>query len=62
MRTLEKISEEISSRRMARTGGRLVSVFAPAWQERVLDGRPQIPYLHVTEIRRREWHFRRGES
>ena len=25
--------------------------FVPAWQERVLDGPPRIPYLHMTEIR-----------
>jgi hypothetical protein len=25
--------------------------FAPAWNERVLNGPPQIPYLHMTEIR-----------
>jgi len=29
--------------------------FARAWQERVLDGCPQIPYLHMTEIRSRGW-------
>lgn len=29
--------------------------FAPAWQERVLDGPPKIPYLHVTEMRSRAW-------
>lgn len=26
-----------------------------AWVERVLDGPPRIPYLHMTEIRREEW-------
>src|SRR5579862_4656280 len=25
--------------------------FVPAWQERVLDGPPKIPYLHMTDIR-----------
>jgi hypothetical protein len=30
-------------------------IFAPAWQELVLDGPPSIPYLHMTEIRSREW-------
>lgn len=29
--------------------------FARAWQERVLDGPPKIPYLHLTEIRSRQW-------
>lgn len=29
--------------------------FVPAWQERVLDGPPQIPYLHMTEIRSNEF-------
>jgi hypothetical protein len=29
--------------------------FAPAWKERVLDGPPQIPYLHMTEIRDWNW-------
>jgi hypothetical protein len=27
------------------------SYFSPAWQERVLDGPPTIPYLHTTEIK-----------
>ena len=29
--------------------------FAPAWQERVLNGPPKIPYLHMTDIRSRSW-------
>jgi hypothetical protein len=29
--------------------------FAPAWQEQVLNGPPEIPYLHMTEIRRQKW-------
>ncbi len=29
--------------------------FTPAWQERVLDGPPKIPYLHMTEMRSRAW-------
>jgi hypothetical protein len=29
--------------------------FVPAWQERVLDGPPPIPYLHMTDMRRRQW-------
>jgi hypothetical protein len=29
--------------------------FAPAWQERVLDGPPAIPYLHMTDIRSPRW-------
>lgn len=31
------------------------SYFAPAWQERVLDEKPKIPYLHMTEIRDPGW-------
>ncbi len=34
--------------------------FAPAWQERVLDGPPNIPYLHMTDIRSRQWLARHG--
>lgn len=34
--------------------------FAPAWQERVLDGPPKLPYLHVTEMRSRAWRERHG--
>jgi hypothetical protein len=26
-----------------------------AWQERVLDGPPKLPYMHMSEIRRPEW-------
>ena len=33
---------------------------APAWQERVLDGPPVIPYLHMTDIRSNQW--RRGHG
>lgn len=29
--------------------------FTPAWQERVLDGPPTIPYVHMTEMRSRAW-------
>jgi hypothetical protein len=29
--------------------------FTRAWQERVLDAPPKIPYLHVTEMRSRAW-------
>jgi hypothetical protein len=29
--------------------------FTPAWQERVLDGPPKIPYLHMTDMRSRAW-------
>lgn len=36
--------------------------FAPAWQERVLDGPPAIPYLHMTEIRSEEWRKKHGIS
>ena len=34
--------------------------FAPAWQSRVLDGPPPIPYLHVTEMRSRSWREKHG--
>src|SRR5437867_6435711 len=36
--------------------------FAPAWQERVLDGPPIIPYLHMTEMRSRSWRDQFGIS
>lgn len=36
--------------------------FAPAWQERVLNGPPPIPYLHMTEIRSSSWRIERGLS
>jgi hypothetical protein len=37
-------------------------IFAPAWAERVLDGPPTIPYLHMTDIRSSEWRERYGLS
>lgn len=36
--------------------------FVPAWQERVLDGPPAIPYLHMTEIRSEQWRVQYGLS
>jgi hypothetical protein len=36
--------------------------FAPAWEERVLDGPPLIPYLHMTEIRSPQWRAEHGLS
>ncbi len=36
--------------------------FAPAWQERVLDGPPPIPWLHMTEIRSRKFRDEHGLS
>lgn len=36
--------------------------FAPAWQERVLDGPPPIPYLHTTDIRSRKFRDEYGLS
>jgi phosphoglycolate phosphatase-like HAD superfamily hydrolase len=33
--------------------------FAPAWQERVLEN-PNIPYLHMTDIRDHEWRTEHG--
>lgn len=32
--------------------------FAPAWQERVLDGPPTIPFMHVTDARDSVWQER----
>ncbi|HEX3351824.1 MAG TPA: hypothetical protein VHS34_03295 [Terriglobales bacterium] len=29
--------------------------FTPAWQERVLDGPPKIPFLHMTDMRKKTW-------
>jgi hypothetical protein len=37
-----------------------VNWFAPAWEERVLNGPPTIPYMHMTEIRSRDWRERHG--
>ena len=37
-------------------------LFVPAWQQRVLDGPPTIPYLHMTEIRSRKWRDEHGIS
>lgn len=34
--------------------------FAEAWNERVLNGPPQIPYLHMTEIRDWNWQKEHG--
>lgn len=34
--------------------------FEPAWQERVLDGPPKIPYLHMTESRSEQWRSQHG--
>jgi hypothetical protein len=36
--------------------------FAPAWRERVLDGIPSIPYLHMTDIRSDKWRKKYGLS
>lgn len=33
-----------------------------AWQERVLDGKPKIPYLHMTEMRDEEWRKTKGNG
>jgi len=35
---------------------------AGAWQERVLDGDPRIPYLHVTELRDEKWRATKGNG
>jgi hypothetical protein len=36
--------------------------FVPAWQARVLDGSPKIPFLHMTEIRSQEFRDKWGLS
>jgi hypothetical protein len=36
--------------------------FTPAWKQRVLDGPPEIPYLHMTDIRSKKWRERWGIS
>jgi hypothetical protein len=35
---------------------------ASSWQQRVLDGPPRIPYLHMTDIRREAWRNQHGIS
>jgi hypothetical protein len=34
--------------------------FAPAWQERVLNGNPVLPFFHMTEIRNPKWQEKYG--
>jgi hypothetical protein len=34
--------------------------FASAWQERVLDAEPKIPFLHITDIRDPDWRKEHG--
>ena len=34
--------------------------FAPAWEERVLNGQPTIPFFHMAEIRNPKWQQRYG--
>ena len=36
--------------------------FAPAWQERVLEGPPKLPYLHMTDMRSAKWRDQYGIS
>jgi hypothetical protein len=36
--------------------------FAAAWNERVLEGRPQIPYMHQTSIRSPKWRATKGNG
>jgi hypothetical protein len=38
------------------------SYFAPAWQDRVLDAKPSIKFLHMTDIRDPDWRNERGIS
>lgn len=37
-------------------------IFSPAWQGLVLDGPPKIPYLHMTDLRSRQWRENQGLS
>lgn len=37
-----------------------VELFTPSWQARVLDGPPKIPYLHMVDIRSRDWRDDNG--
>lgn len=37
-------------------------IFAPAWQRLVLDGPPQIPYLHMVDMRSKRWREEQGLS
>lgn len=39
-----------------------VEVFEPAWREWVLDPKPAIPYLHMTQIRSPRWREKHGLS
>ena len=34
--------------------------FAPQWKNRVLDTRPRLPYLHVTELKSKQWRKAHG--
>jgi hypothetical protein len=36
------------------------NIFAPAWQKLVLDGPPTIDYLHMVDIRSRQWREDKG--
>ena len=40
---------------MDRARNRLVRILYSAWQERVLDAEPKIPFLHITDIRDPDW-------
>lgn len=35
-------------------------IFAPAWEERVLNGPPAIPYMHVADIKSPKWQKAHG--
>jgi hypothetical protein len=37
-----------------------IDCFAPAWQERVLNGTPTLPYFHMTEVRNPRWQRKNG--
>lgn len=39
-----------------------IQYFVPAWQERILDAHPAIPFLHMTDIRNPEWRQEHGLS
>jgi hypothetical protein len=36
--------------------------FVPAWEERVLNTRPNIPYMHISEVRTSRWQRQQGIS
>lgn len=37
-----------------------IESFAPAWEERVLNANPSIPYLHMVDMRSPKWRAKHG--